>query len=268
METKRNLKYFIAPAVSIPALIGWAVVAIGAILLFMGGRSLTIPGLLIVIAGFAVVVFTSGGKSTDTDIEFQISERIKGLQERSEKKNEVYEKNFLKMMKPINLRGYDFEASEEPFYYKKGADGTHRTNYFTGCNLIFTGEKIYIYGRRFSLVDEAVDTEIAASYFYTDLDKAVLEEKSYMTKKGDRDVAVPYSLFTILKNDGTPALQMCVDSGADIEKYTEQISRTITTRQKELAKRAEEAIERRAAFRAKVEAEKAAIARGELMEDE
>ena len=268
METKRNLKYFIAPPVSIPALIGWAIVVVGAILLAAGGRSLTVPGLLVLIAGFAVVVFTSGGKSTDTDLEFQISERIKNLQERSEKKNEVYEKSFLKMMKPINLRGYDFEAKEEPFYYKKGADGQNRTNYFEGCNLIFTSEKIYIFGRRFSLTDESIDAEIAGSYYYTELDKASVEEKAYLTKKGDRDVEVPYCIFTILKNDGTEALRMCVDAGADIDKYAEQITRTIATRQKELAKRAEEAAERRAAFRAKVEAEKEAVARGELREDE
>lgn len=261
METKRNIKYFTAPPVSVPAIIGWAIVLIGVI--FMTMRWMRVAGILVAIVGFAIVVFTSGGKSTDTDLEFQISERIKNLQERSEKKFEVYEKSFLKMLKPINLRGYDFIATEEPFYYKKGADGMNRTNYFAGCNLIFTNEKMFVFGRRFSLTDEAIDGDFMGSYFFNELERAEVEERIYETKKGDRNIQVKYYIFRIVKADGTNALEMCVDYGADIDKYAEQISRAIVTRQKELAKRAEEAAKRRAEFRAKVEAEKAADAAAE-----
>lgn len=261
METKRNIKYFTAPPVSVPAIIGWAIVLIGVI--FMTMRWMRVAGILVAIVGFAIVVFTSGGKSTDTDLEFQISERIKNLQERSEKKFEVYEKSFLKMLKPINLRGYDFIATEEPFYYKKGADGMNRTNYFAGCNLIFTNEKMFVFGRRFSLTDETIDGDFMGSYFFNELERAEVEERIYETKKGDRNIQVKYYIFRIVKADGTNALEMCVDYGADIDKYAEQISRAIVTRQKELAKRAEEAAKRRAEFRAKVEAEKAADAAAE-----
>ena len=258
METKRNIKYFTAPPISIPSIIGWAIVLVGVICMTM--RWLRMFGIIAAIVGFAVVVFASGGKSTDTDLEFQISERIKNLQERSEKKFEVYEKSFLKMLKPINLRGYDFIAKEEPLYFKKGADGVNRTNYFAGCNLIFTSEKMFVFGRRFSLTDETIDGDFMASYFFNELDRAEVEEGIYETKKGDRTIEIKYYVFRILKADGTKALEMCVDYGADIDKYAEQISRAIVTRQKELAKRAEEAAQRRAEFRAKVEAEKAADA--------
>ena len=133
METKRNVKYFTSPPISVLALVGWGIVLIGAILL--SARYLRLWGVVTIIVGLGLVVATSGRKSTDTDIEFQVSERIRNLQELSEKKFEVYEKNFLKMLRPINLRGYDFEKKEEPFYYRKGNDGQHRTNYFTGANL-------------------------------------------------------------------------------------------------------------------------------------
>jgi len=266
METKRNLKYFTAPPISIPALIGWAITLIGVIMLMI--RYLRFAGIVVTIVGFATVVFASGGASNDTDLEYQIAERIKNLQERSEKKFEVYEKSFLKMLKPINLRGYDFDAKEEPFYYKKGKDGMHRTNYFMGVNLIFTSEKVFIFGRRFSLIDESIDADVAASYYFTELDHAEIEEKIYEYQKKDRTIQVKYYVFKIKKTDGTDALAMCVDYGADVDKYCEQISRAIVTRQKELAKRAEEAAARRAAFRAQVEAEKAAIAAGEMAEDE
>lgn len=259
METKRNLKYFTAPPVNVLALIGWGIVVIGIILmsLFWSTR---IPGLICIIVGFIVVAVTSGGKSEDSDLEYQAAERVKNLQERSEKKFEVYEKSFLKMLKPIDLKGYDFEAKEEPFYYRKGKDGKHRTNYYMGCNLIFTNEKLYIFGRRFSLIDDLIDAEVTGSYFYNELSKADLEEKTYEYKKGDKTIQVPFYVFKILKADGTEALQMCVEYGSDIDKAVENITRAITVRQKELEKRAEEAAERRAAFRAKLEAEKAADA--------
>ncbi|MBQ9718810.1 MAG: hypothetical protein IJV76_12530, partial [Clostridia bacterium] len=73
METKRNIKYFTAPPISIPSIIGWAIVLVGVICMTM--RWMRIAGIIMAIVGFAVVVFTSGGKSTDTDLEFQISER-------------------------------------------------------------------------------------------------------------------------------------------------------------------------------------------------
>lgn len=266
METKRNLKYFTAPPISIPAIIGWAITLIG-VLLIIFAKGMMLASIGITVLGFCVVIFSSGGKANDTDLEFQAAERIKNLQEQAEKKFEVYEKHFLKMLKPIQIKGYDFEAKEEPFYHRKGADGKNRTNYYCGCNLIFTSEKIYIYGRRFSFTDELIDSTITGTYFYNELDKAELEENFFEAKKGDRIVKVPVYVMKILKKDGTEALRMCVEYGSDIDKYIEQITRAIQVRQVELEKRAKEAAERRAAFRAKLEEEKAAEARGETIED-
>ena len=82
----------------------------------------------------------------------------------------------------------------------------------------------------------------------------------YETTVGKREVKVPFYVFKLLKADGTEALRMCVDYGADTDKAIEDISRAIVVRQVELDKRAKETAERRAAFRAKIEAEKAADA--------
>ncbi len=265
METKRNIKYFTAPPVSVLTIIGFVVLLVGVILVaFTPTEKLLSIG--IITLGLCIAVFGSGGKANDTDIEFQALEKIKTLQEMAEKKYEVYEKHFLKMMKPIQLKGFDFEAKEEPFFHKKGADGKNRTNYYTGCNLIFTSEKLYIYGRYFSMTDELIDREIAATYFYNELEKAALEENTFTAKKGERTINVPVYVLKILKKDGTEALRMCVEYGSDIDKYIEQITRVIQVRQVELEKRAQEAQERRAAFRKKIEEEKAAMERGEIVE--
>ena len=273
METKRNLKYFTAPPISVLSLVGYGIMAVGIIFTLLRGfgQGFRMIGILIAIVGFAVAIFSSGGKSTDSDIDYQIAERVKNLQELNEKKHEVYEKSFLKQRKPIDLKGYDFEPKESEFYYKKGADGIGRTNYYMACNIIFTSEKVYLLGRRFSILDETVDEEIEGQYFYTELDKATVEEKEYTFKKGDRTMKAKYSLFQILKEDGEPILKMCVDTGADIDTYTDQVTRVIATRKKELAKRAEETAQRRAEFRARVaaekEAEEAAKAAGKSIEE-
>ncbi len=255
METKRNQKYFTAPAVSIPAIIAWAIIALGAFIVLTGGWMFL--GITIAGAGFAFLLITTGGKSTDGDIEFQISERIKDLQEMSEKKHEVYEKHFLKLLRPIDLRGYDFITDKTPFFYKKGADGIQRTNYFVGTNLIFTNEKMVVYSRKFSLLDESIDEFESKIFYFTELDRAEVEECIYEHVVGGKTTKVKYYIFRIYTVDGSAAVEMCVDYGADIDRYVEQVSRVIVTRKRELEKRAIEAAERRAAFRAKLDAEKA-----------
>ena len=252
METKRNLKYYIASPINIGLIIGAVITLVMLILSF--SKDTRIIGILGIIVGLGVMIFASGGKSNDSDIDYQSKERIKDLQENSMKKFDVYEKNFLKMMKPIDLEGYDFEPKEEEFYYKKGQDGTPRTNYFAGYNLIFTGEKVYIYGRRLSLTNEEIDETIASSYKYTELDKAELLEKTYTPEKGE---PVKYYVFKIVAKDGSDAPSTCIDYGADSDKAVDDINHAIEVRCVELEKMAAEKAEKLAAFRAKVLAEAA-----------
>lgn len=255
METKRNVKYFTAPPISIVTIIALVFTVVMFVLIF---NSKTLPiGVIGLIVGIAVVAFSSGGKASDIDIEYQATEFTKDLEEDNMKKFEVYEKNFLKTMKPLNFRGYDFDETREGFYYKKGRDGTHRTSYFVGANMIFTSEKIYIYSKRVSLVDESKHDVIAGSYKYSELDRATLEEKSYTAKSSKGETSVPLHLFSILKKDGGKAFEMYVDYGADTDLAVDNINRTIRVRTEELHKLAEEKAEKLAAFRAKVAKEAA-----------
>ena len=57
METKRNLKYFTAPPISIPFIIGWVIIAIGVIILASGLKDLTFAAILVCIVGFTTAVF-------------------------------------------------------------------------------------------------------------------------------------------------------------------------------------------------------------------
>ena len=250
METKRNLNYFIAPPISIATLIGLVITVVAIVLIFF--PTTRIPGIIALIIGLGVAVFTSGGKATDTDIEFQAYEFTKDLEEDSMKKNEVYEKNFLKTMKPLNLRGFDFDESLPDFHYKRGRDGTHRTNYYMGANLIFTSEKVYIYSRHFSLTDESHNEVKSVSYKYTDLDHAELEERTFKGKAGKLDVDVPLYIFKLFNLKGECVFSMYINYGADSDLAVENTNRTIKVRSEELLKLAEEKAQKIADFRAKV----------------
>ena len=249
METKRNVKYFIAPPISVLTIIGLVVTAVAVVLYFVLKENSKIYTILGIIAGLLFLIFTSGGKSNDTDIEYQARELTKGLQENSMKKFEVYDKNFLKQLKPIDLAGYDFEAKEEVKYFKKGADGTPRTNYFAAYNLIFTGEKMYVYGRRLSLTDESINEDIVASYKYTELSKAELEKKVFKSEKGEE---FDYYVFRIFGAKNEKIIETCIDYGADSDKAVDDINRTIEVRCVELIKRDQEKAEKLRAFREKV----------------
>lgn len=247
METKRNLKYYIAPPISIPTIVGLVIAVVGLVMaLVMASK---IPGIAVIVLGLLVVMFTTGGKSNDTDIEFQARALTSDLLENSMKKFEVYEKHFLKMLKPIDLAGYDFEAAEDEFYYKKGQDGTPRTNYFRAYNLIFTGEKMYVYGRRLSLTNEEINETVTAQYKYTELFRAEVVEKQFKTPKGE---SVAYHVFKIYDKDGNAVLDTCIDYGADSDKAVEDINRAFSVRTAELEKRAEERAIKLREFREKV----------------
>ncbi len=250
METKRNINYFTAPPISTVTIVGLAIAVVSIILIFF--PTTRIFGIIGLIIGLGISVFTSGGRATDTDLEFQASEFTKDLEENSMKKNEVYEKNFLKAMKPLNLKGYDFDESLPDFHYKRGHDGTHRTNYFKGANLIFTSEKVYIYSRHFSLTDESFDETVSVSYKYTDLDHAELEKSVFKGKAGKVDVDVDLYKFKLFRHGGECVFDMYINYGADSELAVENVNRTINVRSDELHKLAEEKAKKLAEFREKV----------------
>ncbi len=247
METKNNVKYFTAPPISVLTIVGLVLLAVAIGLVCFEDTRLV--GIIAIIAALGFMIFTSGGKSNDTDIEFQARALTRDLQEDSMKKFEVYEKNFLKMLKPINFTGYDFEPAEKEFYFKKGSDGTPRTNIFAAYNLIFSGEKVYIYGKRFSLTDENLNDTIAVAYKYTELSKAEIIEKSYTCPKGN---TYAYYVFKLYGVEGDIVLNTCIDYGADSDKAVEDINRAIAVRRVEIEKRAEERAIKLREFREKV----------------
>ena len=69
METKRNLKYFTSKGISVAAIIGWVIIALGVVLFMIGGRSLRLPAIAALVVGLGVLIFSSSGKASGDDIE-------------------------------------------------------------------------------------------------------------------------------------------------------------------------------------------------------
>jgi len=218
METKRNQKYFASKGINVILIIGLVICLVGIVLLF---EQNTRPfGLVILLVGSAVAVFGSGAKSGEAEIDNQIHSIVKDLPEQAQIKHEVYERHFLKIINPIFLKGFDYSADD--LLCKKGPDHKFRTQAYNAAQLYFTREKIYIYGKHLSLVDdsEGANYEISNVILYENVAKAYVEPTT--VKVAGREVKVFY--FVLELKDGTDALKISVDYGADVDKACDDIN--------------------------------------------
>lgn len=228
MDTKRNLRYFTAPIVSPYTLCGLALILVGIVGLFIFSRDklyMTIA-LVVAVAGLIVIIYGRGRCSKPGDLDFQVSEKIKYMDETAQKKHEVYESHFNRIVKPVHLKGYDYLTKDVLF--KRGSDNKNRTSLYNAAVLYFTKDTMYVYGMHFSLVDELFDKEILASYKFTELDHAEIVDDVYeYVRDGKYTYHVNIHSFRIVKNDGTDAVMMSVSYGADMDQACSEINHVI-----------------------------------------
>lgn len=225
METKRNLKYFTTKGISPLSAVGLAIIAIGAIIAVGIIRDM---GVLLVLIGIGCLVFSASATAKETDIDYQVSEKIKDLEEQAMIKYEVYEKDFLTIVNPAKLFGYDYIG--EDVHFKHGADGKNRTSVYNGIQLFYTEEKLYIHGRRFSLINDLDDNEFGGAFNYLELSHADYETRE---KPLSKDRKVTYQVFLIYANDGKPVCEVSVSYGADVDKTIEEINHVINLKKRD-----------------------------------
>lgn len=227
METKRNLKYFTSKGISPATIIGWVLIVAGVVLMAMRLR-LRLYGILGLVAGMTVLIFSSSGKASGDDIEYQVGEKMRNMIERGMIRFELFEKS-LKYLQPLTLRGYEFN---DEVYYKKGSDGKNRTSLFSAAVLFFTGERINIHHRHFSFIDDSIDEELGGSYKYIDLDHAEVQSVPFERLVGNRLYKFTDYHFVLYGKDGNEVFNISVDYGADIDKACDDINRIIDIRTK------------------------------------
>lgn len=228
MDTKRNLRYFTAPIVSPYTLIGFILALVGVILMFVisGGGLFRYLALVAAIAGVIIIIYGRGRNSKPADLDFQVSEKIKYMDETAQKKHEVYESQFNRIVKPVHLKGYDYLTKDVLF--KRGTDNKNRTSLYNAAVLYFTKDTMYVYGMHFSLIDELFDKEIIASYKFTDLDHAEIVDDVFEYVRNEKyTYHVNIHSFRIVKNDGSDAVMMSVSYGADMDQARDEINHVI-----------------------------------------
>ena len=225
METKRNLRYFTSKGLSPLTIVALALILVGLIVWVWIS---TLVGILIAIVGVGMCIFSTSGKASGDDIEYQVGEKIKNMRERGMIRFELFEKS-LKFIEPFTLRGYEFN---DEVYYKKGSDGKNRTSVFSAAILFFTGEKVHIHRRRFSFVDDLLDEELGGSFKYIDLDHAEVRDLPFQRDIGKKVVKLHDYRFALVCKNGEDALEMSIDYGADVDKLCEDINRIIDIRTK------------------------------------
>ena len=231
MDTKRNLNYFTAPVVSPYTIIGIIVAIAGYVVmrLMMSESELqwvAFVALIVCVAGIIIIFYGRGKCSKPADIDFQISEKIKYLDETAQKRHEVYESMFNRIVKPVHLKGYDYIT--EGVLYKRGSDNRSRTSMYNAAVLYFTKDTMYIYGMHFSLTDELFDKEIIGSYKFTELDHAeIVDDVFTFVRNNKYTYRTNIHSFRVVTNDGKDAVMMSVSYGADMDQACSEINHQI-----------------------------------------
>ena len=224
MENKKNYKYFAQRGLPPFSIVGLVLIVLGIVALF----EIKDLGIMLIIAGIACLILSTSGRAKESDLNYQVSEKIKDLDERAMIRFEVYEKDFLKIVNPAKIHGYDYIS--EGVYFKHGADGKNRTSKYNGIQIFYTDKKLYVHGRRFSLIDEADDETFGGSWDYLTLDKAEYEEREMPLPKNRK---VTYQVFKVLDNDGNAVVELSVSYGADVDKVIDDINHVINLKKRD-----------------------------------
>jgi hypothetical protein len=228
MDTKRNLRYFTAPLISPYTIAGFLLAVVGLVGMWITIKDRFIPYIFLLgaIAGVIIIIYGRGRNSKPADIDFQISEKIKYMDETAQKKHEVYESHFNRIVKPVHLKGFDYLTKD--IIFKRGSDNKNRTSIYNAAVLYFNKDTMFVYGMHFSLIDELFDKEILASYKFTDLDRAeIVEDVFTYVRDGKYTYHVNTYAFRVVTNDGKDAVMMTVSYGADMDQACSEINHVI-----------------------------------------
>lgn len=225
METKKNYKYFARRGLSPLAIIGIVLIVAGIVITFGGVKGLD---MMFYLGGIACIVLASSSTAKEPDINYQVAEKIKDLEEQAMIRFEVYEKDFLKIVNPAKLHGYDYVS--EGVYFKHGADGKNRTSKYNAIQIFYTDKKLYVHGKRFSLINDMEDEEFGGSWNYTDIDCASFEEREMPLPKNRK---VTYQVFIIKANSGENIVELSVSYGADVDKVIDDINHVVNLKKRD-----------------------------------
>lgn len=223
-DFKRNRKYYTTDNKML--LIGIAVTLIGLLIWLYFRWWYIIGNLLAIIPVVGVIlIFTWLGKrSSDADIDSQTEAATEGLHRFAVEKLNLY-KTVNHALPPYTLAGYDFTAPSTGKLVI-GRDGRARSDRFGAFAFLFTPDKLYIYTRQFSLLEEDL-TENSLAIPFLDIAKAEILEENFVHHYGKDDkksATVKNTVFSITR-EGGEVIRYCFHNSVDADNIIEQIER-------------------------------------------
>lgn len=193
MDYSKNRKYFE------PLKLKWPVIiCIVGLLMLMMGDMVTIIGLVVIVAGGALIYFQINGRPKDADIDAAVAAQLSNMKERALKKLGLDEDEVSEIA-PISFEGYDYKKA----LIKQGKDGKYRSSKVQAVMFFFSSNEVHCYTYDFSIVENS-QKESTDVYFYKDIVSVSTQTEGteYSVGKG-KSSQFDYEYFKLTTTGGT-----------------------------------------------------------------
>ncbi len=230
--TKMNYKdfqKFFTEANKIPMIIGYALMALGAVGVIIRGFFLII-GVILIVAGLAVIMFYRDSRPSEAELDAAVTKKIGDLDVEVRREIGVHEK-LIKAFPPITFAEYDFRECEG-LLVGKGRDNRYRSNVYSAAELLFAQERLHIYMYQFRLTEERESRQCLTER-YENLSGATVEHRTLgfdLYGNKEKHSKLEFTDILIKNNAGEVIFEMPVRDGADVDKTVDIINRLIAQR--------------------------------------
>ena len=152
--------------------------------------------LAVLITG-CIMFFGLMKRSTDRDIDDNITHMLEGFEEKAYFEMDLYGKE-LPYINPIITRAYLYYDTP---YIRRDKEGVYRTDRFVKTGIYFTRDCLYTCSRTVHLTEEGVDDEYG-KIMYSDIKKAAIDPAQRIYNIGRKKVTVRYYDLNIYGDDG------------------------------------------------------------------
>lgn len=186
-------------------------------------------GIMLFLAGFVILIFDSGRRTKDSEIDKCVAIEIEKMPEKMARKMEDMKKHPREISK-FSFHAFDFTTTDG-VKAKRGNDKTLRSSRVSYTTVLFATEnreqRLIIYRNVFSIIDSAY-TETLDDIYTEDLLAASLEEKEtpFLLSGEKEPTNVAYELMHIKTKSGID-ISFPVKNDATTDGIVEDINRMI-----------------------------------------
>ena len=201
MDPKRVEKYF-KPVSLRPGIILAVIGLIFAAALPSGGK---VFGILLLLAGVALIYFQFAGRPTDDEIQAEI-DKLGAAAKATALTKLGLDPDEVKLIDPVTIEGPRFGGGS---MYRKGKDGVVRTSVNEVMVLFFSEHEVHSYTAVKDLRKPTYSSEATDEYFYRDVVSVATQTDSARTPLGE----VTVEKFKLTTSGGTSILCSAYDGG-------------------------------------------------------